>query len=188
MSREERRRKFHEAILKMLYPPPPPQENADESMNTSREAFNVESISDAGDLERSSATSSTDDEGECGPQKLSRAQRKRLRKKKLKEAASCRRKIIGPLLPSTIDDGSGSGGDGGSVLEYDPPSVRHNVAEEGDTAIDEPGGETPACSNQNKLKQRRKAKRLARERENSSDMENRERDHHQPCGKDERLS
>ena len=36
--------------------------------------------------------------------KLTRAQRKRIRKRKLKEAASVRRKIIGPLLPSSDQD------------------------------------------------------------------------------------
>ncbi|KAL5988263.1 hypothetical protein ACLOJK_036026 [Asimina triloba] len=52
------------------------------------------------DLEKET---SSDDASECAPQKLTRAQRKRIRKKKLKEAASRRRKIIGPLLPTHED-------------------------------------------------------------------------------------
>lgn len=35
---------------------------------------------------------------------MTRAQRKRLRKKKLKEAASTRRKLIGPMLPTSEDE------------------------------------------------------------------------------------
>lgn len=41
---------------------------------------------------------SSDEHDELGFQKLTRAQRKRLRRKKLKEAASHRRQIIGPQL------------------------------------------------------------------------------------------
>lgn len=61
-------------------------------------------------LERGFYSSSTDQgegesEGECDkPKNLTRAQRKRLRRKKLKEAASNRRKFIGPMLPSYEND------------------------------------------------------------------------------------
>lgn len=48
--------------------------------------------------------SSSGNDGGGGDGKLTRAQRKRLRKRKLKEAASRRRKIIGPLLPGSNDD------------------------------------------------------------------------------------
>lgn len=64
-------------------------------------------------------SSSDDNDGEKGGSgRLTRAQRKRLRKKKLKEAAPQRRKIIGPLLPGSSDDGN--------VAE----SVRQNAATE----------------------------------------------------------
>lgn len=46
---------------------------------------------------------SSDGIDEGAPEKLTRAQRKRIRKRKLKEAASSRRKIIGPLLPSEYE-------------------------------------------------------------------------------------
>lgn len=58
-----------------------------------------------------------DDEGELGFEKLTRAQRKRLRKKKLKEAASNRREIIGPQLPGQGED------------DQQSESVRRNAAE-----------------------------------------------------------
>lgn len=66
--------------------------------------------------EQPSPSSSGNDDG-----KLTRAQRKRLRKRKLKEAASHRRKIIGPLLPGSNDDIDRSCG--GSV-----EGVRRNAA------------------------------------------------------------
>ena len=58
-------------------------------------------------MEREAETNfsaSSEDDDELGSQKLTRAQRKRLRTKKLKEAASHRRQIIGPELPPTGDD------------------------------------------------------------------------------------
>ena len=68
----------------------------------------------------SSATSGDeDDDGEGETQKLTRAQRKRMRKKKLKEDASRRKQIIGPLLPSKIDEG-----------ENCTPDARRNASEE----------------------------------------------------------
>lgn len=87
----------------------------------------------ADDYLRSSASNNEhdndDDEGEvteCGPEKLTRAQRKRLRKKKLKEDARRRRNIIGPLLPTTSDgDNNGRGGGG----EINSPDVRQNADE-----------------------------------------------------------
>ncbi|KAA8535560.1 hypothetical protein F0562_030554 [Nyssa sinensis] len=67
-------------------------------------------ILDADELEENNSSSLGDGEGECGPQKLTRAQRKRLRKKKLKEEALRCRKVIGPLLPTVSDDGKGDDG------------------------------------------------------------------------------
>ncbi|KAM1048320.1 hypothetical protein ACFX13_028138 [Malus domestica] len=83
-----------------------------------------------------------------------RAQRKRLRKKQLKGDASRLRGIIGPLLPSTIEQ-----------FENEAQGVRRNASEKPGAAIAEkPGNETPACGNQNKVKQRGKAKKQAKER------------------------
>ncbi|PRQ48232.1 hypothetical protein RchiOBHm_Chr2g0108411 [Rosa chinensis] len=147
MRREEKRRKFNEAVLNTLYPPPsppsPPLKDEDVDLNILRQDFELES--------ESSATSGDEDgNGESEIQKLTRAQRKRLRKKKLKEDASRRRQIIGPLLPLTVGEG-----------ENCTPDVRRNASEE-------PSDQPPqsGCSNQkNKVKQRRKAKKLAKERE-----------------------
>lgn len=66
----------------------------------------------------SSSSSSSGDEGD-EPKKLTRAQRKRLRKKKLKEAASTHRKFIGPTLPGEAN---------GDVAGEGPPCVRQNAS------------------------------------------------------------
>ncbi|KAJ9670454.1 hypothetical protein PVL29_026782 [Vitis rotundifolia] len=162
MRRDERRRGFHDALLKMLYPSPPPpsqQEDGDKLLDISPKGLDdVDPVPD--DLKENSSSASDEDD-ECAPQKLTRAQRKRLRQKKLKETASCRRKIIGPQLPSP------SGGD----LEDKPPKIPHSAADELVDAMGKPGN-TPTRRNQTKLKQRRMAKKLAREREKSSNMEN----------------
>ncbi|KAK4584909.1 hypothetical protein RGQ29_022540 [Quercus rubra] len=79
MNREQKRRRFNEALVNMLYPQPPPPPS-------------------------SCSASDGNDDSESGTQKLTRAQRKRLRKKKLKEDASRRGKMIGPLLPSTKEN------------------------------------------------------------------------------------
>ncbi|KAG5528378.1 hypothetical protein RHGRI_029150 [Rhododendron griersonianum] len=80
---------------------------------------------------KSGCSSSSDDEGECGPQKLTRAQRKRIRKKKVREAASRRRKLIGPVLPGD-DDGSGD-------LSNESQGVVRNAAEKSDIGSAMPG-------------------------------------------------
>lgn len=49
------------------------------------------------------ACCSSDGIDDRAPEKLTRAQRKRIRKRKLKEAASSWRKIIGPLWPSEYE-------------------------------------------------------------------------------------
>lgn len=73
----------------------------------------------------SSDADEREDEG-GGTQKLTRAQRKRLRKKKLKQAASQpRRKIIGPLLPTSTTACEG----GGDAVENAAQGVGQNAAE-----------------------------------------------------------
>lgn len=168
MRSEEKRRKFHEAVVSTLFPPPPsppPQEVEDnEPANKLDEDFDVVLINPDDYLRSSASNSDKDDEDdgkvtECGPEKLTRAQRKRLRKKKLKEDARRRRNIIGPLLPTTSDgDNNGSGGGG----EISSPDVRQNADEK--CAIPRvKSGEFSGCCNRKKLKHRRVAKRLARE-------------------------
>ncbi|KAF8404859.1 hypothetical protein HHK36_009749 [Tetracentron sinense] len=163
MDREEKRRKFHEALLSMLYPPPQQQEVEDEPVDTGLDLGLI-----PGDDELEEGNSSTSvDEDESAPQKLSRAQRKRLRKKKLKETASRRRKLIGPQLPSTDADSN----------DEEPPNLRDNaVEEESDAGIHNPEfvspGEQLACTAQNKLKRRRMAKRLGQSTVNCSSFPN----------------
>ncbi|KAK4584881.1 hypothetical protein RGQ29_022526 [Quercus rubra] len=161
MNREQKRRRFNEALVNMLYPQPspPPPEEEEKPVKLLEEEFAVDLTSD--DLEKSSCSASdVNDDSESGQQKLTRAQRKRLRKKKLKEDASRRGKMIGPLLPSTKEVGD-DGCTGG---------VRQNAAENVDAASDK-SAEQPACANQKKRKHRRMAKRLAKERCKIADVE-----------------
>ncbi|KAL5556770.1 hypothetical protein UlMin_039006 [Ulmus minor] len=156
MSKEEKRRKFNEAVLNTLYPPPPPppppqHKDEDLAINNLSENFDADVIPD--DFGENSSSSDSD----SGDGKLTRAQRKRLRKKKLKIDAFRRGPIVGPLLPSPDDNG----GDGNGVLENGSPTVRRNAAEGYPTINDEPA-EAPSCANKSKVKQRRIAKKLAR--------------------------
>lgn len=60
---------------------------------------------------------------------MTRAQRKRLRKRKLKEAATQRRKIIGPLFPPGLNDGvDGSHGSAEDACNVADEGVRENTA------------------------------------------------------------
>ncbi|KAG2724108.1 hypothetical protein I3760_01G002800 [Carya illinoinensis] len=169
MSREVKRRRFNEAVVNMLFPqplPPPqlqPDEEEREPVNVLREDFEGDLIPD--DLEETGYSTSDDNgDGEpVRPQQLTRAQRKRLRKKKLKEDACRRGKIIGPLLPSTRNDVGDLGGGDGDVVEKEPPAVRRSAAENKLDATTNKSGEKAAGVNQKKLKQRRMAKRLAKE-------------------------
>ncbi|KAL8117810.1 uncharacterized protein LOC141661380 [Apium graveolens] len=153
MNKEEKRRKFHDSLLKMLYPPPPPpQEHHQTPPNISSNDFTEDSVVD--DQDKLSSSSSDDEQ-----QKLTRAQRKRLRKNKLRLAASQRRPIIGPLL--SADETPATDAPAGLVLDGTQP-VRHNVAEELVSRIHN-SEEQGASKNQNKLKQRRNAKKLTRD-------------------------
>lgn len=251
MRREEKRRRFNEAVVNTLFPqsPPPPQvvseEEENETVNILRDDFDMDLIPD--DLEESGCSACDDTDGESGPRrKLPRAQRKRLRKKKLKEDASRRGNITGPLLPSTSESEAGRSGGGGGVIETEPPGVRRNAAKSkvdatadnsgenkkklkedasrhgiiigpllpstgeseagdcggggGDVETEPPdvrhnatekkvdatadnSGEEAASANKKKLKHRRMAKRLAKERLKSSNMENCNQND-QPCAED----
>ncbi|XP_052195093.1 uncharacterized protein LOC127803101 isoform X2 [Diospyros lotus] len=161
MQKEERQQKFHEALLDMLYPPPSPPhlvQDGGEPLNVLSDGLNLNRTRGADELGQngSSSSSCSEDGDEIGPGKLSRAQRKRLRKRKLKEEASRRRKIIGPLLPAD------SGDDGHGNPRNEPQGVRRNVSEESE--IGDKPGDAAACKNYDKIKHRRMAKKLARER------------------------
>ncbi|MBA0770302.1 hypothetical protein Gotri_018958 [Gossypium trilobum] len=173
MRREEKRKRFHEAVLRTLYPPPSPPESEEEEekkqLITSQRAVDF-GLGNPDDFEEdkssSPKTADEDDGSQSETQKLSRAQRKRLRKKKLKEDAFCRGKIIGPLLPSSKKDGVGS-------LQCEPEGVRENARQEQVASSDKPGDQQEGdCSTKKKLKQRRIAKRLAKEGLKSTEGEN----------------
>ncbi|XP_048128187.1 uncharacterized protein LOC115742076 isoform X2 [Rhodamnia argentea] len=181
MRRQEKKRKFHEAVLNMLYPPPPsppsPQEeDGDGARGGASGGLQGDRIPDEGGNEVGGSSASDvdpeDNEGECGEQKLTRAQRKRIRKKKLKEEIAHRRKIVGPLLPSSSSGGcSTKEDDAGGVEEKEAPGVRRN-AELGSDDVPHDREESAAFINQKRLKHRRAAKKLARDRLKSSEQQN----------------
>ncbi|KAK4260200.1 hypothetical protein QN277_003346 [Acacia crassicarpa] len=161
MNREERKRKFNDAIVNMLFPPPPsPPEEESRPVQASITGFDSDAIPDTLDGYENASTSS-EEEQESDSQKLTRAQRKRIRKKKLKEEAIRRGKLIGPLLPA--------GGNLGSDQEANhPPPVRSNASESQENC----GTEETDPQTSKKVNQRRKAKRMAKVRQKSSDAEN----------------
>ncbi|GAB2282723.1 hypothetical protein Dimus_017262 [Dionaea muscipula] len=187
MRRQETRRKFHDAIVNMLYTRPPsphrPQQDdsnpvAAASTTTFSSNFDVNSIPDPEDrvesrISSSSSSSSSEDDDRGGSRKLTRAQRKRIRRKKLKEADTGRRTLlIGPLLPSTKIEG----GDQCSVMISEPDGVRQNAAEEkvanAGNPIEEPQ-ECVALRKKTRSKQRRMAKKRSLPRKSlKSCMEN----------------
>lgn len=155
--------------------PPPQEENDDESFHILEQGLNLDQIPGclvnmiiilislhfligkcrrnwvlyADELEEDRGSSSSgDQESDHGPAKLTRAQRKRIRRKKLKEAASRRQNIIGPLLPTQESDDKGVNV---STTDEEPQGIRKNANETDDAE---------SCSKQNKRKQRRMAKRL----------------------------
>ncbi|CAL9245048.1 unnamed protein product [Arabidopsis halleri] len=126
--REEKRREFHEALLQTLYPPPPssppsPSSSPSPVEVVDDEPFDVTLINPEDYLKIDSSNhgdvNENGDESETA-EKPSRAQRKRLRKKMLKEEAVRRKKVIGPLLPTEMlqtHDGIRVGDAGGSNFE-----------------------------------------------------------------------
>lgn len=166
MRGEEKRRQLHEAILNTLYPQLHETEDGKGPVSTANDGFDVSLVPDDYGLRQSGSSTSEEDDGdgegrlESETLKLTRAQRKRLRRKKLKEDISRRGKIIGPLPLSSND---GEGGCSSAVKERSP-AVREN-ADEDDSHLSAAASNNPGGgANQSKLKQRRMAKRLARER------------------------
>ncbi|XP_020978582.1 uncharacterized protein LOC107642690 isoform X2 [Arachis ipaensis] len=93
------------------------------------------------------ASTSGDEEHDSGTVKLTRAQRKKIRKKKLKEDAIRRGNLIGPLLPPYTHQ-----------VTQDAPPVRSNASTES-SPLHEPGdGAAPSTSN--RTRKPRMAKKL----------------------------
>ncbi|XP_023751859.1 uncharacterized protein LOC111900218 [Lactuca sativa] len=162
MKRKEIQRKLHDSLINMLYTPPspPPHENkydqqthdlAREIANSDHHRINTD------ELEREAETNfsvSSEEDDELGSEKLTRAQRKRLRRKKLKEAASHRRQIIGPELPPTGDDQIN---DEVSNVHQQSEGVRRNVTERSES-----GNNREDAVSSIKVKHRRMSKKKAR--------------------------
>ncbi|CAA6653471.1 unnamed protein product [Spirodela intermedia] len=98
--REESKRRFREALSRIYFPARPPP------LSPSPAPAPAPPVGvDHSDLREGRGRGLSSESGEQ-PRRLTRSQRKRLRKRKLKEAAPAaasgrRRKIIGPLLPSS---------------------------------------------------------------------------------------
>ncbi|MCE3215737.1 hypothetical protein HAX54_003311 [Datura stramonium] len=129
MKRGEKRQRLHEGLLRMLYPPPPSppsqEENDDEPFQILGQGLNLDQIPGEQEDDRGS-TSSDDRESDHRPEKLTRAQRKRIRRNKLKEAASRRQNIIGPLLPTEESDDKSVNV---STTDEEPQGVRESANE-----------------------------------------------------------
>ncbi|XP_027362285.1 uncharacterized protein LOC113869935 [Abrus precatorius] len=147
MKPDERKRRFNEAIVSMLYPSPPQHEQESEPVEALMEGCGSD-VNILGTIvdDYDNASSNSNEEDDCEAKKGSRAQRKRIRKKKLKEEAIRRGKLIGPLLPLTHQ------------VAEDAPAVRSNASEEGVKSM--------------KVKQRRMAKRMAKQKPNASTSDN----------------
>lgn len=94
---------------------------------------------DADDYLKSNSSSDDDAGNEIGEsegQKLTRAQRKRLRKKKIKEEVSRRRGIIGPLLPEINNEENGEFWDRSGGRSQ---GVRQNADEKCADTFENPG-------------------------------------------------
>ncbi|KAJ6288220.1 hypothetical protein OIU76_024249 [Salix suchowensis] len=194
MRHEKKRRQLHEALLNTLYPQLHETEDGKGPVSTANDGFDVSVIPDDYGLRQGgSSTSEEDNDGEGRSEfetpKLSRAQRKRLRRNKLKDDISRRGKIIGPL-PLSINNADGNCS---SAVKERPPAARQNDDEDdrhsSAAARNNPGG----GASQRKVKQRRMAKRLAREKLKPSMVETGVQDQtvksptHETCDQDQKL-
>ncbi|KAI3808512.1 hypothetical protein L1987_24463 [Smallanthus sonchifolius] len=83
MKRKERQQKFHDSLVNMLYAPPlpPPHQNQfdDQTLNFAREIVNSDShhinTDELEEEDETNLSSSSEEQGELGFQKLTRAQR-----------------------------------------------------------------------------------------------------------------
>nr|XP_043635002.1 uncharacterized protein LOC122606103 [Erigeron canadensis] len=160
--KKEKQQKLHDNLINILYPPPSPHTQFDDqTLDFAREIVDSghhhqinttdefeEENNKRGELE------SSENEEEEGFRKLTRAQRKRLRKKKLKETGGLKRRpIIGPVLP----------GDDKLDNDQHPEGVRRNASEKPESRNDR---EKPtSCI---KVKQRRMSKKMATDKPTTS--------------------
>ncbi|CAN6450102.1 unnamed protein product [Victoria cruziana] len=107
--RVAKRKQFHEALLRQLYPssqrppsPPPDQSAHQEAEADPSSELLVPLPSEEEGNDGSDPNCTDSDQQEVGGKKLTRSQRKRIKKRKLKEwAALCAKtRFIGPRLPS----------------------------------------------------------------------------------------
>lgn len=109
MEKGKRNSRFHEALKKIYFPPSPPPQKCEKTSQSSLHLYvdkesESESESESKGLNSQNPIELVADDGDDLTKKLTRCQRKRIRKKKLKEAASTqRRRFIGPKqLPSPV--------------------------------------------------------------------------------------
>ncbi|KAL5099141.1 hypothetical protein RYX36_003468 [Vicia faba] len=120
MKPDERKRRFNDAIVNTLYPPSP------QDPEPVTDPIELESYTDVisatlDDCENASISGEEEEHG-SDAEKLTRAQRKRIRKKKMKEESILRGKLIGPLMPQSQSTQAG---------DHDPPPVRSNASKKG---------------------------------------------------------
>ncbi|KAK4755378.1 hypothetical protein SAY87_009135 [Trapa incisa] len=153
MRRQERRQKFNEAVIDFLYPPRPLKVEEDEdSKSSSRVEIKGGCCPDDSGDSNSLSKSESDGVDGSGDRKLTRAQRKRIRKKKLRAESIRRGKMIGPLLPS-VDDNESADIQKDETKDSPPNAQVDNESCENQVA----------STKQGKLKHRRMVKRLAKD-------------------------
>lgn len=106
MGHRARHREFQAAVLRQLYPPSPSHNENEVKQEQIVDVLELlGNLQSEDDINANNSESPSDSVESCS-QHLTRAQRKRIRKKKLKEAASNSKRIIGPLLPAkpTVED------------------------------------------------------------------------------------
>ncbi|CAN7024194.1 unnamed protein product [Brassica rapa subsp. trilocularis] len=155
--REEKRRKLHEALLETLYPPSSPSSpsSSPSPVGFGDEPVDVTLINPEDYVNIDSSNHGDEDEnGDESETKPSRAQRKRIRKKMLKEEAARRRKVIGPLLPAEMVETreDSNGGEEASCVQ----PARLNASEKEEKVSFEGNDKTK------RVKKRREAKKLSK--------------------------
>lgn len=168
-----RHRQFQAAVLRQLYPASPTHnENEVKQEHIVDVPELLENFQSEDDINANISESPSDSAESCS-QHLTRAQRKRIRKKKLKEAASNSKRIIGPLLPAKpivenfsteapkCHDAEPSG------LQSQQRSAISDIGKRKADSLKEIGSSTA----QRKSKQRRHAKRINQGTEGSIQRE-----------------
>lgn len=157
-----RHRQFQAAVLRQLYPASPTHnENEVKQEHIVDVPELLENFQSEDDINANISESPSDSAESCS-QHLTRAQRKRIRKKKLKEAASNSKRIIGPLLPAKpiVEDFST---EAPKCHDAEPSGLQSQQR----SAISDIGSSTA----QRKSKQRRHAKRINQGTEGSIQRE-----------------